>query len=173
MHGWTGKILDIDLTTRTFKTHALDETMARLFIGGRGLGARMLWDEVGPQVDPLSPENVLIFANGPLTATGFQTSNRFSVSTKSPLTGTILDANSGGSWGMRFKNCGHDALIITGQAKTPTYLEISPNGVNFKDASHLWGKTVSQTHDALADKAHNVLCIGPAGENQVRFAAII
>ena len=80
--------------------------MARLFLGGRGLGARLLWDEVGPEVDPLSPENVLIFTNGPLTGTGYQTSNRFTVSTKSPLTGTVLDANSGGFWGMQFKRTG-------------------------------------------------------------------
>ena len=100
MGGWSGKILDIDLNRQTYKTYPLNMDMARLFIGGRGLGARLLWDLVGPEVDPLSPENVLIFATGPLTATGYQTSNRFSVSTKSPLTGTILDVNSGGFWGM-------------------------------------------------------------------------
>ena len=86
MSGWAEKVLEIDLTTLTHKTYPLDMEMARQFIGGRGLGARMLWDLVGPEVDPLSPENVLIFTNGPLTATGYQTSNRFSVSTKSPLT---------------------------------------------------------------------------------------
>jgi len=81
MNGWTGKILDIDLTTGSIQQTALDEDMARLFVGGRGLGARLLWDLVGPQVDPLSPENVLIIATGPYTGTGYQTSNRFSVST--------------------------------------------------------------------------------------------
>ncbi|MBI5566797.1 MAG: aldehyde ferredoxin oxidoreductase, partial [Chloroflexi bacterium] len=110
MNGWAGKVLDIDLSSGAIKTYPLDENMARLFIGGRGLGARLLWDEVGPDVDALSPQNVLIFTNGPLTATGYQTSNRFSVSTKSPLTGTVLDANSGGFWGMQFKKAGYDAL---------------------------------------------------------------
>lgn len=96
MNGWAGKILDINLTSGEIKSYPLDERKARLFVGGRGLAARMLWDEVGPEVEPLSPGNVLIFATGPLTATGYQTSNRFTVTCKSPLTGTILDANSGG-----------------------------------------------------------------------------
>jgi aldehyde:ferredoxin oxidoreductase len=91
MAGWSEKILDIDLSNKTYKIYPLDMEMARLFIGGRGIGTRLLWDLVGPEVDALSPENVLIFTAGPLTATGYQTSNRFSVSTKSPLTGTVLD----------------------------------------------------------------------------------
>jgi len=173
MYGWMGKILVVNLTDRTAETAPLDEEMARLFLGGRGLGARLLWDLVGPEVDPLSPENVLIFATGPLTATGFQTSGRFSVSTKSPLTGTVLDCNSGGFWGMRLKRAGYDALIVKGQAESPLYLEVTPEGVEFKDASHLWGRTVSQTTEALSGKGRNVLCIGPAGENLVRFAAIM
>ena len=173
MFGWQGKLLTIDLTTQTTEEKPLDATLARDYLGGRGLGARLLWDMVGPSVDPLSPANVLIFANGPMTGSGYQTSGRYSVTTKSPQTGTILDSNSGGSWGMRFKNAGYDAIIVTGQAAQPTYLEITPQGVQFRDAAALWGKTVSQTTDALGDKAHNVLCIGPAGENMVRFAAIM
>ena len=88
MNGWYGKILDIDLSTQSHKSYPLDMDMARQYVGGRGLGTRLLWDMVGPEVEPLSPENVLIFTNGPLTGTGYQTSNRFSVTTKSPLTGT-------------------------------------------------------------------------------------
>ena len=122
MEGWTYKILDIDLTTKTIEEKSLDKEMAKLFLGGRGLGARLLWDLVGPEVDPLSPENVLIFATGPLTASGVQTSNRFSVSTKSPLTGTVLDANSGGWWGMQFKRTGYDVLIVRGKAEKPVML---------------------------------------------------
>src|SRR5512143_2362003 len=134
MGGWMGSVLDIDLTSGTVKTTPLDMEMARLFLGGRGLGARMLWDEVGPDVDPLSPQNVLILAGGPLTGTGYQTSNRFSVSTKSPLTGTVLDANSGGFWGMQFKKTGYDVLIVRGKADKPVSLEIKPDGVTIKDA---------------------------------------
>ncbi len=175
MQGWAGKILDINLTTGSIESRPLDMEKARLFLGGRGLGARMLWDEVGPEVEPLSPDNVLIFATGPLTATGYQTSNRFSVTTKSPLTGTVLDANSGGYWGMQFKKTGHDALIVRGRAASPVYIELQPEGARICDASALWGQGVFAVTQALGqkDSRRNVLCIGPAGENLSRIAAIM
>lgn len=173
--GWMGRILVVDLTAGTLESQPLDMDIAHNFIGGRGLGARMLWDMVGPEVDPLSPENVLIFATGPMTATGYQTSNRFSISTKSPQTGTVLDANSGGWWGMRLKRTGYDALVVKGRAENPVYLEINEEDAQIKDASHLWGRTVFETTEALGQDKNrrNVLCIGPAGENQVLFAAIM
>jgi aldehyde:ferredoxin oxidoreductase len=175
MGGWMGKVLDINLTTSSFSTRPLDMDMAKLFLGGRGLGTRLLWDEVGPGVDPLSAENVLIFTVGPLTATGYQTSNRFSVSTKSPLTGTVLDANSGGFWGMQMKKAGYDVVIVRGKAESPVYLEIKPEGVTFHSAQPLWGKLVGETTRALGqnNNRRNVLCIGPAGENLSRMAAIM
>ncbi len=175
VQGWNGKILDIDLTNGSVKEVSLDMEIARLFLGGRGLGARLLWDLVGPEVEPLSPENVLIFTTGPITASGSQTSNRFNVSSKSPLTGTILHANSGGWWGMQFKRTGYDALIVRGRADSPVMIEITPRGVEIKDAGHLWGKGVFETTEALGQNRNkrNVLCIGPAGENLVRFAAIM
>lgn len=175
MHGWAGKVLDINLSTGAITSSPLDMEIARLYLGGRGLGARMLWDEVGPGVDPLSPENVLIFTNGPLTASGYQTSNRFSVSTKSPLTGTVLDANSGGYWGMQSKKTGHDALIVRGRSEKPVWIEIKPEGVQIRDAQSLWGQRVRAVTAALGQSNHkrNVLCIGPAGENKSRIAAIM
>jgi aldehyde:ferredoxin oxidoreductase len=175
MEGWAGKILDVNLSDKTIKSYPLDMEMAHQYIGGRGLGARLLWDLVGPEVEPLSPENVLIFATGPLTASGAQTSNRFTVSTKSPLTGTILDANSGGWWGMQFKRTGYDVLIVRGKSATPLMLEIKPGSITLQDASKLWGKTVTETTAALGqnNNRRNVLCIGPAGENLVRIASIM
>ena len=175
MAGWCEKILDIDLNTLSYKTYPLDMEIARLFIGGRGLGARLLWDLVGPEVEPLSPENVLIFATGPLTATGYQTSNRFSVSTKSPLTGTILDANSGGFWGMQFKKTGYDVMIVRGRSEKPVWIEIKNGEVTFHDASELWGRRVFDVTKRLGqdNNRRNVLCIGPAGENLSRIAAIM
>ena len=175
MQGWAGKILDIDLTTSEISDVPLDMEMARLFLGGRGLGARLLWDLVGPEVEPLSPENVLIFTTGPITASSSQTSNRFSVSAKSPLTDTILHANSGGWWGMQFKRTGYDALIVRGKAPNPVLVEITAEGVSIQDAAHLWGKSVFETTEALGQNRNkrNVLCIGPAGENLVRIAAIM
>ena len=149
--------------------------LARLFLGGRGLGARLLWDLVGPGVAPLSPENALIIANGPLTATGFQTSNRFTVSTKSPLTGTVLDANSGGFWGVKFRKTGHVALVIRGRAEKPVWLEIKQDWVTIHDASDLWGMRVLATTERLGQDKNrrNVLCIGPAGENLSCIASIV
>jgi aldehyde:ferredoxin oxidoreductase len=175
MEGWTNKILDIDLTSQTISERSLEPGMAHQFLGGRGLGARLLWDLVSPEVEPLSPENVLIFTTGPLTASGSQTSNRFNVSSKSPLTDTILHANSGGWWGMQFKRTGYDALIVRGAAEMPVWIEITPKGTTIKNAVHLWGKGVFETTETLKqnNNKRNVLCIGPAGENQVRFAAIM
>jgi aldehyde:ferredoxin oxidoreductase len=173
--GWTGKILQVDLSNGEIEIHSLDSEQARLFLGGRGLGARLLWDLVGPQVAPFDPQNVLVFATGPLTATGYQTSNRFTVSAKSPLTGTILDANSGGYWGMQLKKSGYDALIVRGKAERPVWLEISPAGAALRDATHLWGRRVRETTSLLGQNNHkrSVLCIGPAGENRARIAAIM
>lgn len=175
MEGWTGNILDIDLTNEFIEERPLDMEMAKLFLGGRGLGARLLWDLVGPEVDPLSPENVLIFATGPMTASGAQTSNRFSVSTKSPLTGTVLDANSGGWWGMQFKRTGYDVLIVRGVAEKPCWIEITNEHTILHYAPELWGKGVFETTDILGqnNNKRNVLCIGPAGENLSRMASIM
>ncbi|HEX3053323.1 MAG TPA: aldehyde ferredoxin oxidoreductase family protein [Aggregatilineaceae bacterium] len=175
MNGWLGKTLIVDLTTGSITHEPLNMELARQFIGGRGLGARLLWDLVGPDVEPLSPDNVIIIATGPMTATGFQTSNRFSVSMKSPLTGTVLDANSGGTWGMRFKRTGYDVMIIKGRASHPVYIEIKKGEAAIHDATHLWGMTVPEVSEHLGqDTNHrNVMCIGPAGEKLVRFAAIM
>jgi aldehyde:ferredoxin oxidoreductase len=175
MNGWNGKILDINLGTLSYKTYPLDMEMARQFVGGRGLGARLLWDLVGPEVDPLSAENVLIFTNGPLTGTGYQTSNRFSVTTKSPLTGTVLDANSGGHWGMQFKKTGYDVIIVRGRAEKPVWIEIRNGEILFHDASDLWGMRVYALTEKLGQDKNrrNVLCIGPAGENLSRIASIM
>jgi aldehyde:ferredoxin oxidoreductase len=175
MEGWAGKILDINLTDGAINTLPLDMDIARLFLGGRGLGGRLLWNLVGPDIKPLDPENVLIFTTGPITASGSQTSNRFNVSTKSPLTGTLLHANSGGWWGMQFKRTGYDALIVRGKAEKPVTITITSDTVNIEDATHLWGKTVFETTDALGQNKNkrNVMCIGPAGENLVRIAAIM
>lgn len=176
MHGWMGKILKIDLSYGTILEEELDLETAKLYLGGRGYGARILYDRVGREINPFDPENILVFATGPLTGTTSPTSGRYSVTTKSPLTGTILDANSGGRWGVFFKRCGYDAMIITGKAPSPVYLNITDDGATIEDASDLWGKDVPTTTDILlqrATKRASVMCIGPAGENLVLFACII
>jgi len=176
MNGWMGKLLRINLTKKSITEAPIDADVWKQYLGGRGFGAWVLYHEVDASVDALQPENMLIFATGPLTGTTAATPGRFSVSTKSPLTGTVLDANSGGKWGVYFKKCGYDALIITGKAEKPVYITIFDDQVEIKDASRLWGKDVHQTTDLLAEAAgrgSSVLCIGPAGENQVLISAIM
>ncbi|MCJ7819148.1 MAG: aldehyde ferredoxin oxidoreductase family protein [Syntrophales bacterium] len=169
------------MTTGTIESTPLDMDMARLFLGGRGLGARLLWDLVGPEVEPLSPENVLIFASGPLTASGAQTSNRFSVSTKSPLTGTVLDANSGGWWGMQFKRTGYGGRSWATELCRRGFVVIAIDMFYWGERRLLQAEDPESWHDrermtdeeVMAFNRRNVLCIGPAGENLSRMAAIM
>jgi aldehyde:ferredoxin oxidoreductase len=178
MGGWVGKIARINLSTGKISVEDLPQKTAVDYLGGRGLGARILYDEVGPSVEPYSPDNLLIFTTGPLTGTKAPSSSRFSVTTKSPLTGTILDSNCGGKAGLRLKDAGYDALIISGKAAKPVCIIVDEKGIKIQDAGQLWGKDVNETTDILLGQAANpltasVACIGPAGENLVRFAAVI
>ena len=177
MYGWAGKILEVDLSNEKITETKLDEKLARDFIGGRGLGTKILYDRVGPDIKPLDPENLLIFATGPLTGTLAPTSGRHCVVTKSPLTGTIFSATSGGFWGAELKFAGYDAIIVGGQAKKPIYLLVNNNKAELKAANALWGKGTHATTDAICkevgDDKVKVACIGQAGEKLVRIAAII
>jgi aldehyde:ferredoxin oxidoreductase len=176
MNGWNGKVVRVDLTTGKVSKEPLDMKLAREYIGARGLGGKYLFDEVDPTVDPLSPDNKLIFAAGPLTGTFAPSAGRYNVVTKGPLTGTLSAANSGGTWGPALKFAGYDLLIFEGRSPKPVYLWIKDDTVEIRDATHIWGKTVPETSDAIRaetdDDAH-IACIGPAGERQVLFACIM
>jgi len=175
LNGWMGEILRVNLTTGDVTAEALHPDIAARYLGGRGLGARILYDEVKPGADPLGPENRLVFAVGPLTGTNAPTSGRFSLSTKSPLTGTVHDSNAGGVWGVVFKRCGFDALVVEGRAPEPCYLFVSDEGAEIRDARRFWGGTTSSTILEVkkeVPKGAAVLAIGPAGENLVRIASI-
>ncbi len=171
MYGYTGTILTIDLSNETVSREQLNEEDARKFIGGKGLGAKMLFDEIDPVVDPLSPENVLILATGPLTGTLTPTSGRWCVVTKSPLTSLYLDSHVGGYFGAEMKKAGYDFVVIKGKAENPVYIAINDDDVEIKDAGHLWGKNCFDTEHLLQEEGR-VLSIGVAGENQVKFACI-
>lgn len=176
-YGWAGQILRVNLTTLEIVKEPLDPELTRKFLGQSGINAKLLFDLTKPGIDPLSPDNPLIFGVGPLGGSLAPCSGRFTVTTKSPLTGIFGDSNCGGHWGPELKNAGFDHIVITGQAAQPVYLWINDDHVEFRDASHLWGKDTWQTDEMikmeLAQASAQVACIGPAGENRVRFAAII
>lgn len=175
MNGYMGKVLRVNLTNGSIKIEPLDLEVAQKFLGSRGLGVKIMMDEVPANVDPLSEENKMIIASGALTGAPVPTSGRYMVITKSPLTGTIAIANSGGQWGPQFKATGHDLVIFEGRADKPVYLYIEDDKVEIRDASHLWGKTASETTETI-EKEHEgvkVLCIGPAGEKLSPMAAIM
>ena len=174
-HGYTGKILFVDLASQTSRTEALDVETARAFIGGRGLGVRLLWDLAPKGTEPLSPEAPLIFASGPLTGTKAPTSGRFSLTGRSPLTGTVLDTNCGGSFGMRLKAAGFDVLVVTGAATSLTTMRVDAQGAHFEDAGHLAGVEVPETTVAVLDghEKASAAVIGSAGERLVKLATIM
>ena len=175
--GYMGKILRVNLTTGKTSEEPLNEEIARKFIGARGYGAKIIFDEVSHNTDPLGSENKLIFATGPLTLTTAPTGGRYNVITKSPLNGVIAGSNSGGFFGPELKKAGYDMLIVEGKSEKPVYLWITDEKVEIKDASHLWGKDTHETTDTILSELGNknikVACIGPAGENLVKFACII
>ncbi len=172
---YNGEVLRVNLTERTINTEPLDMEKAVKYIGGRGLGTRMLLDEGCATVEPLSPENKLIYITGPMTGTAVPTGGRYMVVTKSPLTGMIACSNSGGVWGAILKYAGWDAIVVEGKADAPVYLEINDHEVTLHDAGDLWGKKSLETESILKERhtGYSVLNIGPAGENQALLAAIM
>ena len=176
MNGWSGTIARINLTTGAITKERTNLKDAALFLGARGLGVKILSDEIDATIDPLSPENKLIFVPGPFSGTFAPSAGRYHVVTKGPLTGAIAGSNSGGSWGPELRYAGYDALIFEGKAEKPVYVWIKDDQIELRDASHLWGKWVPETTDAVraeTDDDAKVACIGPAGEKQVLFAAIM
>jgi aldehyde:ferredoxin oxidoreductase len=177
--GYAGKVLRVNLSTGKITTEELREEAATLFIGGRGLGAKYLFDEVPAGVDPLGEENKLYFLTGPLAGTSTQSSSRWMVVTKAPLTGTFIRSTGGGKFGHELKVAGIDLLVIEGKADKPTTLVIQDQNITLKDATHLWGKgittdTLQETlRTELGDEKMQIACIGPAGENRTLYAAIM
>jgi aldehyde:ferredoxin oxidoreductase len=179
MHGYCQQLLHVDLTSRTITTLPLDEGQARLFIGASGLAARLYVDlalAAGARPQPLGPDNPLIVLTGPLQATSFPGSGRFSVAARSPLTGLWGEANCGGDFGPFLKYAGFDGVICTGEASEPLLLWIEDGRAELQPAAGLWGQDTYETADELwrqGGKGTKVLCIGPAGERGVRYAAIV
>jgi len=171
-----GKILRVDLSRSKITEEFPDETDKKMFLGGSGLATKYLFDEVRPGIDPLGPKNKLIFMTGPLTGTPSPSTGRYSVVAKSPLTGFWGQSNSGGFWGRDFKKGGFDGIIFEGISSEPVYLVTDDGRAELRDARDLWGKNTSDSTRLIQKELgedFNVACIGIAGENQVKFAAII
>jgi len=173
--GYVGKFLRVNLSSGSIRNDKIPEATLRDYIGGRGLGVKILYDELKPGIDPLSPENKIIILTGPVTGTPAPESGRWCSVTKSPLTGTIHDSHSGGDFGVYMKFAGVDGVVFEGASRKPVYLWIEDGDAELRDASKLWGKDAFATTDDIigSDKNTRVACIGPAGENLVKFGNII
>ena len=166
----------MNLSTNTLKILDIDRSTLFSFMGGRGLGVKLLWDSVSPQTEAFAEENILVFAVGPLTSTLIPTTGRFSVVSKSPLTKGIFYSSCGGFFGFKLKNAGFDCILVRGKSQKPVYLYIDNGSFELRDASYLWGKTTKETFKILEKdlgKDFSFVCIGPAGENLVRYACIM
>ncbi|MEM4522899.1 MAG: aldehyde ferredoxin oxidoreductase family protein [Nitrososphaeria archaeon] len=175
-NGFVGRILRINLTDKKVTKRELDEKIAKSFLGGVGYSAKILWDELKPGIDPLCPENKFIISTGPLTGTLCPGSDSWIACFKSPLTNCWGEARSGGGLGPELKRAGYDFVILEGASKEPVYISICDEEVEIKPADHLWGKLIPETVKTLK-RDHGleakVCCIGPAGENLVRFANVM
>ncbi|HOV09997.1 MAG TPA: aldehyde ferredoxin oxidoreductase family protein [Spirochaetota bacterium] len=170
--GTSNRILEVDLSTKSFSVYNVTEEELRLYLGGKGLGLKLLYDRMKPGIDPLSEENMIAIATGAFMGTGAPCSGRFAAVTKSPLTGIMTSCSCGGPFGMALKTSGWDGMIIKGKAKNPTYLYVDSKGVEFRDAKKLWGKDTQTTQEEILKDAGGAMAIGPAGENLVRFANV-
>jgi aldehyde:ferredoxin oxidoreductase len=189
IHGYAGKFLEINLSTNNVQEIVYEDDVLKNYIGGRGLATKILWDRLGDKwekVDPLSPENPLLFLTGPLT--GYFPGGRICVSGKSPQSNGVVGSTVAGEFGIELKCAGYDGIIVTGQASNPVYLFIKDNDIQFKDASHIWGKDAKETVKLITRecrallkkrfplygewKEPSILYIGPAGENKVRTAVV-
>ncbi|NLP29972.1 MAG: aldehyde ferredoxin oxidoreductase family protein [Clostridiales bacterium] len=176
MFGWSGCILRINTSDGTVKRTDVGDDLRREYIGGRGLATKLLYDEVGPDVDPKGPDNKLYMTLGPLTGTPLSAC-RMTVTTKTPRNGFLHDGNMGGFFPAELRFAGYDGLVLEGSSEKPIYIFIDDDKVSFHDASHLWGLSVTDTHiklrEELGDPSIRTIIIGPAGENEVNAAVII
>ncbi|MGB9938802.1 aldehyde ferredoxin oxidoreductase family protein [Methanosarcina sp.] len=171
MAGWTGKTVYVDLSSQMVNTVRTEESLIRKYLGGRGLGVKLLSELANAYIDPLGPENPLIFTSGPISGLAPMASGA-ALTSKSPLTGTIFSWNMGGSFGRELKKAGIDALIITGKAERPSYVEVGEGNIEVVPAEQLWGKNVRACTEALGKKG-SLACIGRAGEKKVLISSFV
>ena len=175
--GYMGKVMMVDLTTETVTEYPWTDEQRELYLGGKIMAARILCDHLTGKETAFSEENWVVIATGPLTGTGAPSSARFDISALSPQTGILASSNCGGSFGFHLKKAGYDALILKGKCRSHRWLEINDGAFLFHDADELWGLKVGPCQERLAElvgkKRFGKLCIGPAGENLVKYAGVI
>lgn len=169
--GYMGKVLKINLSKRCVEEYPWTDSDRELYLGGKIMAAKIIYDNINEKIDPLSPDNIMVITTGPLTGTGAPSSSRFNISTISPLTGLIASSNCGGDFGLHLKKTGYDALVITGKSNDKIWIDINENDISFQDATSLWGKTTGETQKMLGGRTGKIV-IGPAGENLVRYASV-
>lgn len=173
IYGTSNIILEVNLTTQAVTRFTVTDKDREQYLGGKGLGLKYLSQRMVPGIDPMGEDNYLAFMMGVMMGTNAPCSGRYSAVTKSPLTGIMLSSSCGGPFGMAYKTAGFDGLLVTGKSPTPTYLYIDHNGIQFRDAGHLWGKDTEETQSSLdLNKDSGAMVIGPAGEKGVLFANI-
>lgn len=168
--GTLNKVLEINLSLKTFSKFSISEQLRRMYLGGKGLGLKLLYDRMKPGIDPLGEDNMIVIMTGVLAGTSAPCSGRFHAVFKSPLTGITGSSSCGGSFGRQLKSNGWDGIILKGKSDKPITIHIHNDRVDFFDAADLWGKDISKTQSAITSKKKEALVIGPAGENLVRFA---
>lgn len=175
MHGYFGRYLRVDLTQRRIETRETDSIWLQRYLGGAGIGARILYDETDAATDPLGPANLLAAFTGPFTGTRVPSTSRHHVMARSPLTGIFGESNVGGSWSVHFKKCGYDGLVVIGRADAPVYLWISDDGAEIRDAAPIWGLDAYESAAWVKGRTAataTVAVIGPAGEKLAPIASI-
>ena len=173
MDGYAGKLLNLNLSDGSAKEFIIPEDVVQKYLGGKGLGMWLLYRGLEAHVDPLGSDNVVLLMTGPLTGLGIPAMNHLSICTKSPLTGTAVEASLGGDFAEKLKSCGYDGVILRGRSPRPAIVDITVGRWKIRNAGNLWGANVVRTQELLASKMASVLCIGPAGENLVRYATAV
>lgn len=170
--GTSNRVIEVDLTKKSFSVYEITKEDLKLYLGGKGLALKMLYDRMEPGIDPLGEDNMIAIHTGVLIGTGAPCSGRFAAVTKSPLTGIMTSCSCGGAFGMALKTSGWDGMIIKGRSSAPVYLYIDSKGVEFRDAKKLWGMDTQKTQEEIAKDSGGTLAIGPAGENLVLYANV-
>lgn len=173
MFGYTGRIAKINLSNGKIEDYSIEEEDREKYLGGKILAAKIIYDLLDEKVEAFSKQNIIVVTTSPLTCSTSPCSSRFNVSTISLLTGLLASSNCGGSFGMHLKRAGYDGIIITGKSDEHVYIDVTNEQIIIKNAEHLWGKNTSETQELLGAKNIGKFVIGVAGENMVRYAAVI